>query len=358
MSRITSGKMRLDVQPVEPATFIEAALETVRPAADAKGIPLSKLLDPAAGPVIGRSEPAAAGRLEPAVQRDQVHAERTDAFRSCCERVSSHVEITVADTGIGIKPEFLPHVFDRFRQADASATRTAKGLGLGLSIVKHLVELHGGAVRVDEPGGGTRGDVLRSAPAHGRSQEDRARRTHSPQGHRRHRHRLQAVGPVRREGARGRRSGGCARPDPAGPGTSATRGSSPPARPPRPSGGRNRATRRAGERHRHAGRRRIRAPEKDAGARACQGRAAARDRPHRLCPLRGPHAGAARRLPGPCLEARRARRARRHGGERRRANRRAIGAIVPMDTLDPATTTRRRGPSGTAAWSARWARRG
>ena len=153
MSRITSGKMRLDVQPVEPATFIEAAIETVRPAAEAKGITLSKLLDPAAGPVMGdpnRLQQIVWNLLSNAIK----FTGKDGRVQVLLERVNSHVEITVADTGIGIKPEFLPHVFDRFRQADSSATRTAKGLGLGLSIVKHLVELHGGSVQVTSPGEG------------------------------------------------------------------------------------------------------------------------------------------------------------------------------------------------------------
>jgi signal transduction histidine kinase/ActR/RegA family two-component response regulator len=153
MSRITSGKMRLDVQPVEPVTFIEAALETVRPAAEGKGINLSKLLDPAAGPVMGdpnRLQQIVWNLLSNAIK----FTGKDGRVQVLLERVSSHVEITVADTGIGIKPEFLPHVFDRFRQADSSATRTAKGLGLGLSIVKHLVEQHGGSVHVTSPGKG------------------------------------------------------------------------------------------------------------------------------------------------------------------------------------------------------------
>ena len=153
MSRITSGKMRLDVQPVEPATFIEAALETVRPAAEAKGITLGKLLDPAAGPVMGdpnRLQQIVWNLLSNAIK----FTGKDGRVQVLLERVSSHVEITVADTGIGIKPEFLPHVFDRFRQADSSATRTAKGLGLGLSIVKHLIEQHGGSVHVTSPGEG------------------------------------------------------------------------------------------------------------------------------------------------------------------------------------------------------------
>ena len=235
MSRITSGKMRLDVQPVEPATFIEAALETVRPAAEAKGITLSKLLDPAAGPVMGdpnRLQQIVWNLLSNAIK----FTGKDGRVQVLLERVSSHVEITVADTGIGIKPEFLPHVFDRFRQADSSATRTAKGLGLGLSIVKHLVELHGGSVHVTSPGEGHGATFSLQIPLTVVHRKAGARRTHPPQGHRRHRHRFQAVGPFGCDRAGDRRSGGCARSDSAGPGTNATRRSSRPERPPRPSG--------------------------------------------------------------------------------------------------------------------------
>jgi signal transduction histidine kinase/ActR/RegA family two-component response regulator len=153
MSRIISGKMRLDIQSVDPSAFIEAAIQTVRPSAEAKGIRLSTLLDPGAGPVNG--DP---GRLQQVVWNLLSNAikftDRNGRVQVVLERVNSHIEIAVADTGVGIKPEFLPHVFDRFRQEKASRTRTAAGLGLGLSIVKHLVELHGGSLRAISAGEG------------------------------------------------------------------------------------------------------------------------------------------------------------------------------------------------------------
>jgi CheY-like chemotaxis protein/nitrogen-specific signal transduction histidine kinase len=151
MSRIISGKMRLDIQSVDPASFIEAAIETVRPAAEAKGIRLTTLLDPGAGPVNGdpnRLQQVVWNLLSNAIK----FTGRDGRVQVVLERVNSHIEIAVADTGVGIKPEFLPHVFDRFRQEKASPTRTAAGLGLGLSIVKHLVELHGGSVHVVSAG--------------------------------------------------------------------------------------------------------------------------------------------------------------------------------------------------------------
>lgn len=153
MSRITSGKVGLDIQPVEPIFVIEAALETLRPAADAKGIRLGKLLDPDAGPISG--DPS---RLQQIVWNLVSNAikftEKNGTIQVLLQRVNSHVEISVSDTGVGIKPEFVAHVFERFRQADASTTRRYGGLGLGLSIVKNLVELHGGTVQVRSDGEG------------------------------------------------------------------------------------------------------------------------------------------------------------------------------------------------------------
>jgi len=153
MSRITSGKLRLDVQQVQPVPIIEAAVETVRPAADAKNIRLETFLDPAAGPISG--DP---GRLQQVIWNLLSNAikftPKNGKVQILLERVSSHIEISVADTGVGVKPEFIQHLFERFRQADASTTRTHGGLGLGLSIVKSLVELHGGTVWVKSPGEG------------------------------------------------------------------------------------------------------------------------------------------------------------------------------------------------------------
>ena len=154
MSRITSGKMRLEIRPVSPAAVIEAALETVRPAAQAKGVLLTSALDPAAGAVSG--DPA---RLQQVVWNLLSNAikftEKHGRVQAILRRVGGRVAIAVADTGVGIASEFLPHVFDRFRQADSSSTRTAGGLGLGLAIVKHLVELHGGTVRAQSAGRGS-----------------------------------------------------------------------------------------------------------------------------------------------------------------------------------------------------------
>lgn len=153
MSRITSGKLRLDIQPVPPVSFIEAAVETVRPAADAKGIRIEKFLDPSAGPISGdpnRLQQVVWNLLSNAIK----FTPKDGKVQILVERVKSHIEISVADTGVGISPEFIPHLFERFRQGDASTTRKYGGLGLGLSIVKSLVELHGGTVWVKSPGEG------------------------------------------------------------------------------------------------------------------------------------------------------------------------------------------------------------
>ncbi|EPX63806.1 Chemotaxis protein methyltransferase CheR [Cystobacter fuscus DSM 2262] len=152
VSRIMSGKLKLDVGPVEVGHVVEQALESVRPAADAKGLRLQTALD-STGHVMGdahRLQQVVWNLLSNAVKftpkggRVQVFVERRD----------SAVEITVADTGRGIAPEFLPHVFEHFRQAEGLLTRRAGGLGLGLSIVKQLVEMHGGTVAAFSEGVG------------------------------------------------------------------------------------------------------------------------------------------------------------------------------------------------------------
>jgi PAS domain S-box-containing protein len=151
MSRIISGKLRLDIQRVVPTSFIKAAIETVRPAADAKGIRLEPILDSTAGPVSGdpnRLQQIVWNLLSNAVK----FTPRGGRVQVLLQRVNSHIEVTVADTGQGVSPDFLPFVFERFRQQDATTTRRHGGLGLGLSIVKQLVDLHGGSVEVASPG--------------------------------------------------------------------------------------------------------------------------------------------------------------------------------------------------------------
>jgi signal transduction histidine kinase/ActR/RegA family two-component response regulator len=152
-SRIITGKLRLDVRSVDLASVITAATDSVRPAAEAKEIHLQMLLDPQAGPVSGDPD-----RLQQVVWNLVSNAikftPKKGRVQVRLERVDSHVEIIVADTGNGIAPEFLPHVFDRFRQADQATTRVHGGLGLGLSIVRQLVELHGGSVGVESKGEG------------------------------------------------------------------------------------------------------------------------------------------------------------------------------------------------------------
>lgn len=151
MSRIISGKVRLDVQRVDLLSVINSAIESVKPTAGTKQIRLTSVLDPLAGPVSG--DPA---RLQQILWNLLTNAlkftPKNGRVHVVLERVNSHLEISVHDTGSGIAPDFLPYVFDRFRQADASTTREQRGLGLGLAIAKNLAELHGGSVRAKSPG--------------------------------------------------------------------------------------------------------------------------------------------------------------------------------------------------------------
>ena len=151
MSRIISGKVHLDVQPLYLHEVVSNAIEGVQQSAINKGIRLQKMLDSRIGMV--RGDP---NRLQQVLWNLLTNAikftPRGGRVQIVLERVNSHAEICIEDSGIGISPEFLPYVFDRFRQADPSTTRRFGGLGLGLSIVKNLVELHGGTVRVKSAG--------------------------------------------------------------------------------------------------------------------------------------------------------------------------------------------------------------
>ncbi len=153
LSRIISGKIRLNVGRVELASVVESALDVVGPAADAKGVRLQSVLDPQAGPVSGDPE-----RLQQVMWNLLSNAvkftPRGGRVQVRLARVNSSVEVAVSDTGCGISAEFLPYVFERLRQADQTQTRRQGGLGLGMAITKHIVELHGGTVRAESRGEG------------------------------------------------------------------------------------------------------------------------------------------------------------------------------------------------------------
>jgi PAS domain S-box-containing protein len=153
VSRIITGKLRLDVRQHDPASFIEAAIEAVRPAAEAKSVRIQKVMDTGVVSVAG--DPA---RLQQVVWNLLANAikftPKGGQVQVRLERIDSHIEIAVSDTGAGIAPEFLPYVFERFRQADQKTTRQHGGLGIGLAIVRHLVELHGGTVQAESQGEG------------------------------------------------------------------------------------------------------------------------------------------------------------------------------------------------------------
>ena len=151
MSRIVSGQVMLEVHPTSLQDVLAHAIDAVRPSADNRSIRIQTLIDAKIGPVRGdptRLQQVFWNLLSNAVK----FTPKGGRIKVILERVDSHVEVTVEDTGIGIEPDFLPFVFDRFRQADSGISRRHGGLGIGLSIVKSLVELHGGWVRAKSPG--------------------------------------------------------------------------------------------------------------------------------------------------------------------------------------------------------------
>jgi PAS domain S-box-containing protein len=153
LSRIMTGKLRLEVRPVSFASVIAAAVDSAIPAADAKGIRLKAILGPTQDIVSADS-----ARLQQVVWNLLTNAikftPKGGQVQVLLQRVNSHLELSVSDTGIGIPPSYLPHVFDRFSQRDSSTTRSFSGLGLGLAICKQLVESHGGSIRAASQGEG------------------------------------------------------------------------------------------------------------------------------------------------------------------------------------------------------------
>ena len=182
LSRIMAGRVTLDVQPLMPVDIVLGVVESVEPAARAKGVRLERILDPQAGPVSG--DPV---RLQQIVSNLLGNATKFTPkggrVQVLLERVNSHIELTVSDTGIGIAPGFLPQVFDRFSQEDSSASRTHGGLGLGLAIAKQLVELHGGTLRAKSAGEGRGASFVVNLPlivaATGRREPNHFHPTHS-----------------------------------------------------------------------------------------------------------------------------------------------------------------------------------
>jgi len=151
VSRVVSGKFRLDVRPIELVSVIRAAAESQRPAIDAKHIRLKLVLDERTGVVSGDSErlqQVMANLLSNAIK----FTPKGGSVQVILRRANSHVEVVVADTGIGIDSKFLPHVFEPFQQEQDGSMRRHSGLGLGLSIVHHIIELHGGVVLAASPG--------------------------------------------------------------------------------------------------------------------------------------------------------------------------------------------------------------
>jgi signal transduction histidine kinase len=151
VSRIVTGKLKLDAKPVELQGIVEAAIDAVRPAAQAKNIEILTSIDPDAGLIMGeavRLQQVIWNLLSNAVKFTPKDGRIEVRLRS----VGKEIEVVVRDTGEGIEAEFLPYIFERFRQADSSSRRTHGGLGLGLSIVRSLVEMHGGQVRAESDG--------------------------------------------------------------------------------------------------------------------------------------------------------------------------------------------------------------
>lgn len=177
LSRIVTGKVRLDLQQVVMQDVVTAAVESAMPSAQAKQLRLVSVIDPNRTLVNGDS-----GRLQQVVWNLLTNAvkftPKGGRIEVLLQRVNSHVELSVTDTGIGIPAHFLPHVFERFSQKDGSTTRAFGGLGLGLAISKQLIELHGGTIRVSSPGEGMGSTFMVELPLSLLQVEDEREREH------------------------------------------------------------------------------------------------------------------------------------------------------------------------------------
>ena len=163
MSRIISGKVRLDVQPLDLPGILLEAVDTMRASATTKGVRIQTVIDPFNATILGdpnRLQQIFWNLLSNSIKFTPKHGR----IQVLLQRINSHVEVSVIDTGEGISPDFLPYIFNRFQQADASTTRRHGGLGLGLAIVKNLVELHGGTVRAKSGGAGKGATFIVSLP--------------------------------------------------------------------------------------------------------------------------------------------------------------------------------------------------
>ena len=164
VSRIITGKIRVDLQPVDLIPVVDAALESVTSMAESKGVALDRRVEIQPAPLMGdaaRVQQVMTNLLSNAVKFTPTGGR----VELTVNQAASHLEVVVHDTGEGIDPQFLPHVFDRLRQADSSIIRQHGGLGIGLSVVKHLVELHGGTVLAKSPGKGQGATFVVAFPA-------------------------------------------------------------------------------------------------------------------------------------------------------------------------------------------------
>lgn len=154
INRISSGKLRLDIQPIDLPTLVESSVSTLQFAADNKQVRIQKVLDPMTD-VSANGDPTRVQQIIWNLLSNAIKfTPKGGRILVVLRRAGSYVELSVTDSGIGIDPQFLPYVFDRFRQADSSSNRKTGGLGLGLAIVRHLVEMHGGTISAESTGGG------------------------------------------------------------------------------------------------------------------------------------------------------------------------------------------------------------